>query len=341
MKLRSVLSLSFTVEQVKKLYQIDAHPFLAKYGLAELQPGSVISQAQELAVLAEIAPRLAHDPLAPIKVSSSFGLSAYGALAMMLMNCPTLYDMLQVGLRYQELTFLFSELSFSLENNEAALILTPCPLPDNLKRFIIDRDLAGTFQFLNLMQSILGQNSQPLRVDIPYPEPAEAEFYQQQFNCPVRFNSDVVRFVVSPTLLRTAIPNASSAAFNLYQQQCDEILAQRQHLISGSLAKQVSHFLALFHGNFPSISECAAAFGYSERQFRRLLKDEDKLYQELLDGVKNTKACMLLQGKQSVEQISLTLGYTEAAAFIRAFRKWQGITPAQYRKSIVPTKDIS
>lgn len=220
-----------------------------------------------------------------------------------------------------------------MEQQEAALILEPCPLPDHLKRFVIDRDLAGTFQFINLMQSVLGQLGRPLRVDIPYPKPAEAAFYAEKFGCPVHFDSEVVRFVMPTPLLRTPLPNASATALILYQQQCDEILQQRDYARTGPLAQQITYYLGLFQHGFPNINECAAAFGRSERQFRRRLKEEGKQFQQLVDDVKKEKACQLLiTSNASVEQVASQLGYTEAAAFIRAFRKWQGITPAQYRK---------
>lgn len=334
MILRSALALSFTAEQIKKHYAIDVEPILKKYGLDNLPPGAMISQADELAVLADIAPLLAEDPLAPIKLGSNFGLSGYGVLAMMLMNCATIYDAIQMGIRYQRLTFLFSQMRFSMDNDEAALVLEPCPLPEHLLRFIVDRDVAGTFQFITLMQSILGQGGRPIRVDIPYAEPEDSQFYRSKLGCPVTFNSEVVRFVVSAKLLREPLPNASRSALALYQQQCDEILQQRQYSRVGPLAQQVKQYLALFHAGFPSISECAAAFGRSERQFRRLLKEEDQQFQQVLDEVKKEKACQLLHNSGlSVEQIGNQLGYTEAAAFIRAFRKWQGETPAQFRRS--------
>lgn len=342
MSLRSVLALSFTTEQVKKHYGIDVRPILKNYGLDNLPPAAMISQADEFSVLADIAPLLSHDPLTPIKIGSNFGLSGYGVLAMMLMNCATIYDAIQLGIRYQDLTFLFSRMRFSLDNEEAAIVLEPCPLPEHLQRFIIDRDLAGTFQFIQLMQSMIGQKGKPLRVDIPYPEPAEANFYRDKLECPVNFNADVVRFVISSALLKEPMPNASSTALALYQQQCDEILQQRKHARTGALSQQIKHYLNLFHDSFPTIVECAEAFGRSERQFRRLLKEEGQQFQQLLDEIKREKAVQLLQQSDlSVERIALQLGYTEAASFIRAFRKWTGSTPAQYRKHPNPIDEYA
>ncbi len=335
MTLRSILALSFTAEQIHKHYGIDIGPLLTAHGLNSSAAHTVISQADELSVLAALAPQLAHDPLAPVKLGSTFGLSGYGAYAMLLMSCATVYEAVQLGIRYQEMSYLFSRMSFSMDGEHAALILEPCPLPAELQRFIIDRDVAGTFQFLSLMQTLLGQQTRPLRVDIPYPEPAEAAFYRQLFQCPVQFGSPVARFVIPASLLRQPLPNANRTALALYRQQCDELLQQRRQIRTGALAEQVKKHLQLFHAGFPDVAECAATFGYSERQFRRLLQQENQRYQQLLDEVRHAKACHVLTTSQhSVEQITLQLGYTEAAAFIRAFRKWQGETPAQYRKRV-------
>lgn len=335
MTLRSILALSFTAEQLRKQYGLDISHLLACHGLDQAPASTVISQADELAILAALAPQLTHDPLAAVKLGSTFGLSGYGAYAMMLMSCTTVYEAIQLGIRYQEMSYLFSRLSFSMDGEQAALVLQPCPLPEHLQRFIIDRDVAGTFQFLSLMQTLLGQQTKPLRIDIPYPEPAEAAFYQQLFQCPVHFGSEVARFVVPASLLRQSLPNANATALELYRHQCDELLQQRRHLRSGSLMQQVKKHLQLFNAGFPDMADCAATFGRSERQFRRLLQEDNCRYQQLLDEVRQEKAChLLMTTQQSVEQITLQLGYTEAAAFIRAFRKWLGETPAQYRKKM-------
>ncbi|MEK9764879.1 MAG: AraC family transcriptional regulator [Thalassolituus sp.] len=298
MTLRSILALSFTAEQIHKKYGVDPAPALARAGINpdQIDAAAVISQADELAVLSELYVDLRHDPLAAMKLSSTFGLSAYGAFAMMLMSCSTVLEGIQLGIRYQELSYLFSRLDFEVDGDQAALVLHPYHVPENLHRFIIDRDVAGTFQFLNMMQTMLGQPNRQKKICIPYPEPFEAEFYRDTFGCPVDFGADVARFVFNAELLNIPLPNANPTALTLYRQQCD-------------------------------------TFSTSERSFRRQLKEEGATYQQLLDTVRSDKACRLLDTtEESVENIAGKLGYTEAAAFIRAFKKWHGMTPAQYRK---------
>jgi AraC-like DNA-binding protein len=337
MTLRSILALSFTAAQIHKKYGIDPAPALARNGINpdQIDANAVISQADELAVLSDLYIDLRHDPLAAIKLGSTFGLSAYGAFAMMLMACSTVYDGIQLGVKYQELSYLFSRLDFELEGETASLVLHPYHVPEELHRFIIDRDVAGTFQFLNMMQALLGQTSKPEKICIPYPEPFEAQYYCDSFGCPVEFGTEVARFVIPKELLNKPLPSANPTAQALHQQQCDELLKQRRQPENNNLCSRVEKYLTMFRDSYPSITECAETFSTSERSFRRQLKEEGTTFQQLLDNVRSAKACHLLENTEdSVEKIAGKLGYTEAAAFIRAFKKWHEKTPAQYRKTL-------
>ena len=147
MTLRSILALSFTAEQIHKKYGIDSAPALARNGINpdQIDASAVISQADELAVLSDLYVDLRHDPLAAMKLSSTFGIAAYGAFAMMLMSCSTVKEGIELGIKYQELSYLFSRLDFEVSGDQAALVLHPYHVPEELHRFIIDRDVAGTF----------------------------------------------------------------------------------------------------------------------------------------------------------------------------------------------------
>jgi len=335
MTLRSILALSFTAEQIHKKYGIDPAPALARNGINpdQIDASAVISQADELAVLSDLYVDLRHDPLAAMKLSSTFGIAAYGAFAMMLMSCSTVKEGIELGIRYQELSYLFSRLDFEVNGDEAALLLHPYHVPEELHRFIIDRDVAGTFQFLSMMQTMLGQQKMQKLISVPYPEPFEADFYRDTFACPVEFGTDVARFVFDAALLDQPLPNANPTALSLYRQQCDELLKQRRQPETNNLSDRVKKYLGMFREGYPSINECADTFSTSERSFRRQLKEEGTTFQQLLESVRSEKACRLLDTTEdSIEVIAGKLGYTEAAAFIRAFKKWHSMTPAQYRK---------
>jgi AraC-like DNA-binding protein len=91
----------------------------------------------------------------------------------------------------------------------------------------------------------------------------------------------------------------------------------------------------LFIGEFPGADRAAATFDMPERSFRRRLGDAGRSYQKILDGVRLEKARgYLADSSRSVEEIAGLLGYSEPAAFIRAFERWTGQTPSRYRKTL-------
>ena len=57
-------------------------------------------------------------------------------------------------------------------------------------------------------------------------------------------------------------------------------------------------------------------------------------FKALRESVLQQMACSALQGRQSVAQIAEQLGFSDENAFVRAFRRWQGETPARYKAAL-------
>ena len=84
-----------------------------------------------------------------------------------------------------------------------------------------------------------------------------------------------------------------------------------------------------------SVKSYCTQLGISSDSLRRRLKEEGSSWQAIRNSVRREHAIKLLASSaHSVEQIAFLIGYTEAAPFIRAFRKWTGATPLQFRKSL-------
>jgi AraC-like DNA-binding protein len=71
----------------------------------------------------------------------------------------------------------------------------------------------------------------------------------------------------------------------------------------------------------------------SERTLKRRLAEQNTSYTELLDAARRTRALELLGSSVSIEEVSARLGYSDAANFTRAFRRWTGQSPRALRQS--------
>ena len=118
-----------------------------------------------------------------------------------------------------------------------------------------------------------------------------------------------------------------------------QLLSERANRLLDSLprragiASRIASLLASQLGErLPDKSVIAAQLGISERTMQRRLQEEGTSYQEILDNTRHYLARELLRTTRvSLADVALQLGYAEPSTFFRAFRKWEGMTPGQYR----------
>ena len=82
-----------------------------------------------------------------------------------------------------------------------------------------------------------------------------------------------------------------------------------------------------------NITDCADLVGMSERTLQRRLSQHETTFNELLDQTRFDRAKQYLQDRStSLSEIGYELGYANPANFTRAFRRWAGVSPRQYRQ---------
>lgn len=332
MSKRAILGFIFTLQALRDM-GADLACLSEKYGIDidALSPDGEIERALELRIYADILPAV-NDELAGLKIGTTMSLAGYGPFIMLLMTCRNVWEAFNTGIRYQQLTYLFGELRLEPGEKESILFLKPAVLPPVSRRFLLDRDWSGTYQLILDIQMSLGLRLQPLRVGLPFPRPKDTRAYEERYGCPVEFGTQECFAVLPSEYLAVPFPAANKTAHQLYQKQCDTLLQHRFNQPS-SLAEQVQDFLHLFTDTFPAVSEVATTFGMPERSFRRRLSDEATSFRKLLDAVRFAKARQMLQETSlPVELIAQKLGYAESAAFIHAFQRWSGQTPAGFRQ---------
>ena len=86
-------------------------------------------------------------------------------------------------------------------------------------------------------------------------------------------------------------------------------------------------------GGTPQLGRVASGFNITERQLQRKLKLQGTGFGELLDQVRLDLALRYLQdGRMTMVDIALSLGFNDQSNFVKAFKRWQGETPGQYRR---------
>ena len=90
---------------------------------------------------------------------------------------------------------------------------------------------------------------------------------------------------------------------------------------------------ALLVKGYPTVGEIAQLLGVSSRTLQRLLNEQQISYADLVERCRRTAACDSLDNtRDSIKDIAAALGYRDASSFSRAFRRWTGAAPRDFRK---------
>ncbi len=117
---------------------------------------------------------------------------------------------------------------------------------------------------------------------------------------------------------------------DLRAAQCEQEMEQIK--APPALLGQVRRVMLAGSGGFPGVEEVASEMHMSSRTLKRKLQQLGTSYQKLLDELREGRAVeYLAQSGRSVDGIALALGYSDASNFARAFRRWTGKSPSDYR----------
>lgn len=179
----------------------------------------------------------------------------------------------------------------------------------------------------------------PERVCFEHGQPAQASELSRIFGCPVRFDchSNTVFFTLADAARKN--PHADPKLFRLlswFAETITESIAGNDSRKPASFKEQVLFSIDTCAnlGNV-SIHSVARALGLEARTFQRRLRSEQTSFSELQEEYRRRQAAKLLERAElSEKELANRLGYANSTSFIRAFRRWYGVTPGQFRERL-------
>ena len=164
-----------------------------------------------------------------------------------------------------------------------------------------------------------------------YPAPAHVDEYPPMFGQHLQFDQPDAGFVFSSKLLNLPRVRDSMELESFLRRSPLEVL--RRVGENNSLSIQVQR-LILNKGlsQAPTLEEVACCLNMTSRTLRRKLKEEGESYQQIKDRVRCDIAIRLLTEESlTVAETGELIGFTEQAAFCRAFKSWTGVPPSAYQ----------
>jgi AraC-like DNA-binding protein len=167
----------------------------------------------------------------------------------------------------------------------------------------------------------------PKAIRFTHAEPSYRAEYDRIFGVPLFFGSHMNALLVDESFLNMKLPRTNPYLSEVLSARADELLKSLES--SKTTRGRVENLLVpILHTGEASIDTIAVKLGVSRQTLFRKLKVEGVTFEQVLDELRHELALHYLNGKKvSVNQTAYLVGFSEPAAFSRAFKRWTGSSP--------------
>lgn len=294
----------------------------------ERLPGSSAARLWDAAIA------LTGDPLLGLHLTEHYRTGALSILGYVILNCRTGLEVLE---RLARFAALLNDGIHVRTSVDGPLVVVHFETSGTVGDALADDDrqemetmAAGVVLTL---RRVVDRPFVPAQVWFRHAAQGPVAEYHRIFGAPVRFGQAEHRVALPHADLAVPIPTADPTLLQLFETHAAErlgTLTQRGETTQRVLRLLVSGLT----GTAPDLERVARALATSARQLQRTLHDEGTSFQALLDEVRRDTALARLRTPgATASEVALLLGFSEASAFTRAFRRWTGTTPSAWALS--------
>lgn len=277
---------------------------------------------------------LADRPGFGLEMGTRLSLAAHGPLGQLLSSGPTLADAWQALVRYHGLRVPLVQLACRVERDSFVIVLALDGAPEAVGQCLTEA-MAVTVQ--RGIELVIGRRLTEARWQFAGPAPAHAALYDRHLRGQWRFGAPETALRLPRALMETPNPFRDPEAWAQALAHCETLTRSRTAESAAVTGERITRLLQQHPGRLWTLAEVAAHFHLSPRTLMRRLKAEGLTYQQLLDAELFRQAVPLLRTPgHGVESVAVALGYQEATAFRRAFRRWSGLSPSAWLAQQAP-----
>ena len=241
------------------------------------------------------------------------------------MASDSLRDAMQRAVRYGRMISDAARLELEEGERESGFFLVP--MQALTATAALD---AGLAVMMRMCRDLYGAGLNPTRVTMMRPGPADPVPHRQLFRAPLVFDAQRHGLQFPNEILDAQLSTANPHLVRVNDQVVVDYLAaldrsQFAHQTRAQVARQLPT-------GRPGQKFVARQLNVSSRTLQRRLAAEGTNFQMILEGARRELAVGYLKDERfSVGEIAYLLGYSDPANFTKAFKRWQGCTPTEWR----------
>jgi AraC-like DNA-binding protein len=275
--------------------------------------------------------RLTGDPALGYEYGLRLRPSAHGFMGYATLSCGSMREAIDITLRYIQSRQRIFTLHLATQGEYGTVeVRETRPIPV-LRNFFYENLLIGLARGAAAILGLELTQFKDGEIWFDWPEPAYHAAYRERLPR-VRFNrpANLLRFPVRMLELKPVLadPYATRQAIALCERELEQAGGPNDNL---GLRVCAALQLGAREG-YPSLDAVAARLNLSSRSLHRKLQASGTSYLRLLEEARRRDAHELLaQDGVELQAIAARLGYRNPANFTRAFRRWTGASPSEYR----------
>jgi AraC-like DNA-binding protein len=291
-----------------------------------LDPKGTLVPTEELSFYRNLL-RLSGNPHILLEAGFNLNIATYGIWGLALISSPTFEKAIALGLQFIDFTYTYNRIIYFEDERHAGIRISHLTELGALQRPMIERDVSAVFV---LFQLLLQEERPVEEICFTWEIDRELAYFENLFHCTVRFNAGATEVRFAKSCLQYELPQHNVLAMELCREQLEQI--RPQLIVEQGAVERVQQYLLITPLYRASMEDCASSMAMSSRTLRRQLGNSGTSYQTLLDEFRRLLADKYLDDTQmSLVKIAERLGYSDAANFSHAYKRWTGCAP---RKSL-------
>jgi AraC-like DNA-binding protein len=300
--------------------------------------GAVFSQPEGAIAVSLFAQIL--EEAARATADGSFGLhfgerynpKNIGPLIYVVLNSPTIAAGIENGARYLHIHNEATKASLIFERDRAYLRFSSDELLINASRQHSEYTMTVAVNTARLM---VGSQWAPQEVHFTHQLAAATPEHIRVFRSPILFGCAANTFVMESEFLKRQVPAADPQLYSILKTYLERTLSELPR--EDELLSVVRRALAeAIRNGGPKLSRVAKQIALSPRSLQRRLSEYGLDFKKLVDDTRRRLALKHLKDrKDTLTEIAFMLGYSDVSAFNRAFKRWTGTAPLEYRRRFV------